>query len=58
MQPVHPPSMAGVLVYLDLGSLEAVELACDQRRLWSDCADAQAYLSLGGRMSLIVEYLI
>ena len=33
MQPVHPPSMAGVLVYLALGSLEAVELACDRRRL-------------------------
>ena len=41
-QPIRPPSMARVLVY---PSLEAVEGTCDQRRLWSDCADAQADLS-------------
>ena len=45
-QPVHPPSMARALVYSSLDSLEAVEGTCDQRRLWSDCADAQADLSL------------
>ena len=44
-QPVHPPSMARVLVYPSLDSREAVKGPCDQRRLWSDCADAQADLS-------------
>ena len=34
------------LVYPSLESLEAQEDTCDQRRLWSDCADAQADLSL------------
>ena len=36
-QPVHPPSMARVLVYPSFDSLEAVEGTCDQRRLivWS-----------------------
>ena len=43
---VHPPSMARVLIYLSLDSPEAVKGTCDQRRLWSDCADAQADLSL------------
>ena len=45
-QPVQPPSMTRVFVYLPLNSLVAVEGQCDQRRLWSDCADAQADLSL------------
>ena len=45
-QPVHPPSMARVLVYSSLDSLKAVEGTCDQRRLRSDCANAQADLSL------------
>ena len=44
-QPVHPPSMARVLVYPSLDSPEAVKGTCDQRRLRSDCADAQADLS-------------
>ena len=44
-QPVHPSSLATVLVYFSLNSLEAVEGTCDQRRLRSDCADAQADLS-------------
>ena len=35
-----------VLVHSSLNSIEAVEGTCDQRRLWSDCADAQADLSL------------
>ena len=43
-QPVRPPSLASVLVYPSLASLEVVEDTCDQRRLWSDCADAQADL--------------
>ena len=45
-QPAHPPSMARVLVYPSLNSLNAVEGTCDQQRLWSDCTDAQADLSL------------
>ena len=32
-QPVHPPSMARVLVHSSLDILEAVEGTCDQRRL-------------------------
>ena len=32
-QPVHPPSMARVLVYPSMDSPEAVEGTCDQRRL-------------------------
>ena len=31
-QPEHPSSMARVLVYSSLDSLEAVEGSCDQRR--------------------------
>ena len=45
-QPVHSSNMSRVLVYPYLDSLEVVEGTCDQRRLWSDCADAQADLSL------------
>ena len=45
-QPVNPSSMARVLIYPSLGSPEAVEGTCYQRRLRSDCADAQADLSL------------
>ena len=45
-QPVHPPSMARVLVYPSFNSPDAVKGTCDQRRLWSDSADAQSDLSL------------
>ena len=45
-QPVHPPSIAKVLIYSLLDSSKAVERTCDQQRLWSDCADAQVDLSL------------
>ena len=45
-QHVNPPTTARVLVYPSLDSPEAVEGTCDQQRLWSDCADAQADLSL------------
>ena len=45
-QPVYPSSMAMVLVHPSLDSPEAVKCTCDQRRLWSDCADAQSDLSL------------
>ena len=47
-QPVQQPStsMASVLVYPSLINPEAVEGKCDQRRLRSDCADAQSDLSL------------
>ena len=40
------PSMTRVLVCPSLNSPAAEEGTCDQRRLWSDCADAQADLSL------------
>ena len=40
----HPPSMARVYPFLD--SYKAVQITSDQQRLWSDCADAQADLSL------------
>ena len=42
-QPVHPPSMAKVLIYLSLASLEAVEGRCDQQRLSSACAYAGSF---------------
>ena len=45
-QPVHPSSMTRFLVYPSLDSPEVVEGTYDQQRLWSDCADAQADLSL------------
>ena len=45
-QPANPPSMARVFVHSSFDSVEAVEGTCDQRRLRSDCADAQADLSL------------
>ena len=58
-QPVHPPSMSRVLVYPSLDSLEAFKGTCDQRRLWSDCADAQADLSFReSRISLIVDFVV
>ena len=44
--PVHPPSMTRVLIHPSLDSQEAVEGSCDQQRLWSDCADGQADLSI------------
>ena len=43
-QPVHPPGMVRVLVYLSLDSPETAEGTCDQ--LASDCTDAQADLSI------------
>ena len=45
-QPVHPPSLARVLVYHSLDSPKAVEGTCNQQRLWSDCPAVQADLSL------------
>ena len=45
-KPVQPPRMAMILLYPSKDSLEAVESTCDQRRFCSDCADAQANLSL------------
>ena len=38
--------MARVLIYPSLDNLEAVEGICNQERLWSDCEDEQANLSL------------
>ena len=53
-QPVHPPSMARVIVHLFLDSLEAVHGTCNQQRLWSDC------LSVAGRseFSLVAKVLL
>ena len=45
-QPVHPPSIARVLVYSSWDSLKIVQGTHKQHRLWSDCTDVQAYLSL------------
>ena len=45
-QPVSPPSKAMVLIYPSLDSLEAAEGTCHHWRLWSDCMDVQADLSL------------
>ena len=45
-QPVHPTNMARILVYPFLDCLAVVKGTCDQWRLWSACADAQADLSL------------
>ena len=45
-QPVHLPSIGWALVYAFLDSLEAVEGTCSQQRLWSNCLDAQADMSL------------
>ena len=42
----QPINLVRVLVYHSLDSPEAVEGTCDQRWLWSDCADAQTDLSL------------
>ena len=45
-QPVHPTSMARVLVCPSLVIPEDVEGTCDQRRLRSACASAQSDQSL------------
>ena len=45
-QPVHPLGITRVLLFPSLDSPETVKGTRDQRSLWSDCADAQANLSL------------
>ena len=45
-QPIQSHSLARVFVNPSLDSLKAIQSTCDQRRLWSNCADAQADLSL------------
>ena len=45
-QSVHIHSKAWVLVYPSLDRPDVIEGTYDQRRLWSDCADAQADLNL------------
>ena len=45
-----------VLVHSSLNSLETVEGTCDQRRLWSDCANAQSDLSLRWSHNLILGF--
>ena len=41
-QPIHPLSMGRLLVYPSWDSPQTVEGTCYQRRLWSDCVNAQA----------------
>ena len=57
-QPVHPPSMAWVLVYPFLNSLAAVKGTCDQRRLWSGCAERRLIWVFAGRTRLIVGFVV
>ena len=57
-QPVHPPSMPTVLVWLSFDSLEATEGTCIQQRFWSDCADGQADLSLRWLHKFIVGFVM
>ena len=45
-QPVYQPSMARVRIHPSLDSRETVEGIFDQRRLCSDCMEAQADLCL------------
>ena len=45
-QPGHPPSLIRVFAVRSIGSQGSKLSSCGQRRLWSDWADAQAYLSL------------
>ena len=52
---IHPV-WQDFLVYPSLASLEVIDGTYDQRRLWSDCADAQADLS--DRTSLIVGFVV
>ena len=42
-QPLHPPSIASVLVH-PLDRRDSVECICNQQWLWSDCTDAQTDL--------------
>ena len=55
-QPVHPPSM--LLVYPALYSQVAVEGTCYQRRLWSDCADAQSDRESSLVARLIIDFVV
>ena len=43
---IHPVWQEFSFIPLLINSPKAVEGTCDQRRLWSDCADAQSDLSL------------
>ena len=45
-QPGHPPSLIRVFAVRSVGSLGPSFASDEQRRLWSDWADAQADLSL------------
>ena len=45
-QPGHPPSLIRVFAVRYMGSLGPKLSSGGQRRLWSDCADVQADLSL------------
>ena len=45
-QPRHPPSLIRVFAVSSMGSSGPKLSSCGKRRLWSDCAGAQADLSL------------
>ena len=56
-QPGHPPSLIRVFAVRLMGSLGPKLSSCEQRRLWSDWADAQADLSLSWAHSHIVCFV-
>ena len=45
-QPAHSRSLLRILAWHSVDSEESKVSSCGQRRLWSDCADAQSDLSL------------
>ena len=45
-QPGHPPSLISIFAVRSMGSFRPKLPSCGQRRLWFDCANAQADLSL------------
>ena len=50
-----PPSLIRVFAVLCMGSQEPKAYSCGQRRLWSDCAAAQAESSLGAQVLMFLS---
>ena len=57
-QPGHPPSLIRVFAVRSMGSPGPKLSSCGQRRLRSDWADAQAYLSLRWAHSHFVSFVM
>ena len=57
-QPGHPPSLIRVFVVRLMDSYGSKLSSCGQRRLWSDWADAQAYLSLRWAHTHLVGFVM